>query len=115
MLRTCNILLSAQRLHQTLEIPTVKSLPRSLITLSMNAFLILAILLTLSTIIRFFDVLQAHAVGAWIANLGILLTPELGLPVAITPFGGVFDSDMVAVIVIIIFCEWMLSVGRNRL
>ncbi|MCL5887645.1 MAG: hypothetical protein M1617_04990 [Actinobacteria bacterium] len=81
----------------------------------MNAFLILAVLLTASTIVRFFGVLEAHAVGAWIANLGVLLTPELGLPVVITPFGGVFDADMVAVIAIIILCEWILSLGRNRL
>lgn len=81
----------------------------------MNAFLILAILLTVSTIIRFFGALEAHPLGSWIADLGILLTPELGLPVVITPFGGVFDSDMVAVIVIIILSEWMLSVGRKKL
>ncbi len=93
----------------------MKRLSRSLVTLFINLFLIVAVLLTVSTIVRFFGVIEAHPIGSWIANLGVLFTPELGLPVMITPFGGVFDTDMVATILFIILCEWILSVGRNRL
>ncbi len=87
---------------------------RSLITIVMNVFVILAVIVTATIVIRFFGALSSESWGQAIVRLGGYLTLPTGIEHIKTPYGGVFDVSAAITVAVMLLVEWVLSVIRAR-
>lgn len=88
---------------------------RTLITIVMNVLVVLAIVVTVALVVRFFGVLAARPWGEAIVRVGDLLTLPAGVEAIKTPYGGAFDVDAALTVGAALVAEWLLSVIRGRI
>lgn len=84
------------------------------LTIVMDLLVLLAVALVGGLVVRFFGALSgypaAEALGAFAQRASL----PLGLRGIKTPYGGVFDVDVAATIVALLFVEWVLAGIRRR-
>lgn len=79
------------------------------------ALLGIALALTAVIVSKFFGRLAAHPIGELLIDMSTILAIPAALPLIRTPYGGVFDLNLVITLVAVIVCEWLLSVAKGRL
>lgn len=87
---------------------------RTFLTVVMNVLVLLAVLLTATVVVQFFGGLASQDWGRAIVALARLSTLPLGISEVKTPYGGVFDTNAAATVVVFLVLEWLLSVMRAR-
>lgn len=91
-----------------------KSGTRSVLTVVMDLLIVVAIADTLRLVVRFFGQVASTGWGEAIVALTNPVTIPFGFEAIKTPYGGVFDVDAAATIVVLLLIEWVLSVVRSR-
>lgn len=87
---------------------------RSLFTVLMNLLVVVAVILTIRVVVRFFGALGSQGWGeAFTAITNVLVIP-MGIDPIKTPYGGVFDVAAAATVVLLLVAEWVLGVLRSR-
>ncbi len=87
---------------------------RTLITIVMDLFVVVAIALTARLCVVFFGQLAAQGWGKTIIALTNPLVIPFGVSAIKTPYGGSFEVATALTIVVVLLLEWMLSGIRNR-
>jgi hypothetical protein len=87
---------------------------RLLLTLVMDALVVIAIAATARLVVRFFGGLAEQGWAEAIIALTEYVTVPFGVEVIKTPYGGVFDVDAALTVVVLMLAEWVLSVARSR-
>jgi len=87
---------------------------RAVFTIAMNILVVLAIALTARLVVLFFGQLAAQGWAEAIVALTNPITLPLGIEAIKTPYGGVFDVEAAATIIVLLGAEWLLSVLRSR-
>jgi uncharacterized protein YggT (Ycf19 family) len=87
---------------------------RTLITIVMDLFIVVAVAMTIRLCIVFFGQLAAQGWGKAIVALTHPLLIPFGVADIKTPYGGVFEVSTALTIVAVLLLEWMLSGIRNR-
>ena len=88
---------------------------RRILTFAMNLLVVLAVLLTLFVIVRYFGVLAHSSAGVIFVRALRRAVPNLHVMSARSLYGGVFDGNAAATVIIVLVLEWGLSVARARL
>jgi hypothetical protein len=87
---------------------------RTLITIIMDLFIVVAIALTARLCIVFFGQLAAQGWGkSLIALTGPLVIP-FGVAAIKTPYGGGFEVNTALTVVVVLLIDWVLSSIRAR-
>jgi hypothetical protein len=93
----------------------VRSRPlRTLITIVMDLFVIVAIALTVRLCIVFFGQLAAQGWGKTVIALTSPLVIPFGVSAIKTPYGGSFEVITALTIAVVLLVEWVLSGIRVR-
>jgi uncharacterized protein YggT (Ycf19 family) len=87
---------------------------RTLITIVMDLFIVVAVALTIRLVVVFFGQLAAQGWGKVIVALTSPLLIPFGVAAIKTPYGGAFEVATALTIVAVLLLEWMLSGIRNR-
>ncbi len=87
---------------------------RTIITFFMNVLIAVAIVLTARLVVEFFGQLAAQQWGKALVVLSSPLLFPFGLEGIKTPYGGVFNVNAGAMIVLVLATEWLLSGIRTR-
>jgi hypothetical protein len=87
---------------------------RTLITIAMDLFLVVAIVLTARLCIVFLGQLAAQGWGKGIIALTGALVIPFGVAAVKTPYGGRFEVAAALTIVVILLAEWALASFRDR-
>jgi uncharacterized protein YggT (Ycf19 family) len=87
---------------------------RTLITIVMDLFIVVAVALTIRLVVVFFGQLAAQGWGKVIVALTSPLLIPFGVAAIKTPYGGAFYVATALTIVAVLLLEWMLSGIRNR-
>ncbi len=88
--------------------------PQLAITVVMNIVLALALVLLVRVAVDFFGAVAAREGFRTFIALTESLALPFGFPSPRTPYGGIFDSDAAATILVLLVIEWGLSVTRWR-
>lgn len=88
---------------------------RSLITVVMNVLVVVAVLLTVRVVARYFGALGASEWGSIVTRLGGVFTLPFGVQDLHSSYSGVFDVSAVLTILTLLVAEWILSIVRERL
>jgi len=80
----------------------------------MNLLVVLAVAMTIRLVVLFFGQLSAQGWSEAIVALTDPITIPAGLEGIKTPYGGVFDIEAAATVVLLLVGEWVLSVFRSR-
>ena len=93
----------------------MKSRPvRTLITIIMDLFVVVAIALTIRLVVVFFGQLAAQSWGKTVIALTSPLVIPFGVTAIKTPYGGSFQVVTALTILVVLLIEWLLSGIRNR-
>jgi len=93
----------------------VRSRPINLlITIVMDVFVIVAIVLTVRLCVAFFGQLSAQEWGKTILALTEKLIVPFGVSPIKTPYGGRFEVTTALTIAVVLLVEWVLSGIRER-
>ena len=87
---------------------------RSLITILMNVLVIVAVLLTVRVVCRYFGVLAASDWGGIAVRAGGLFVLPAGIEDVRSSYAGVFDVNAAVSIAVLLLVEWVLSIVRDR-
>jgi hypothetical protein len=87
---------------------------RTLITIVMDLFVVVAIALTARLCIVFFGQLAAQGWGKTVIALTSPLVIPFGVSAIKTPYGGGFEVATAFTIVVVLLVEWVLSGIRVR-
>lgn len=87
---------------------------RTLITIVMDLFVVVAIALTARLCIVFFGQLAAQGWGKTVIALTSPLTIPFGVAAIKTPYGGQFEVNVALTVVVVLVVEWVLSGVRTR-
>jgi hypothetical protein len=87
---------------------------RTLITIVMDLFVVVAIALTARLCIVFFGQLAAQGWGKTVVALTSPLVVPFGVAAVKTPYGGRFEVNVALTIVVVLVVEWVLSGIRAR-
>lgn len=87
---------------------------RTVITVIMDLFVVVAIALTARIVILFFGQLSATNWGQTVVSLTDIFVLPIGVEAVTTPYGGVFDVAAAVSVFIVLAIEWLLSVIRSR-
>jgi len=87
---------------------------RTLITVVMDLFIVVAIALTARLCIVFFGQLAAQGWGKAVIVLTSPVIIPFGVAAIKTPYGGGFEVNTVLMIVVVLLVEWLLSGIRAR-
>ena len=87
---------------------------RTLITIVMDLFVVVAIALTARLCIVFFGQLAAQGWGRTVIGLTGPLVIPFGVSSIKTPYGGAFEVATVFTILVVLLVEWVLSGIRAR-
>jgi hypothetical protein len=87
---------------------------RTLITIVMDLFIVVAIVLTARLCVMFFGQLAAQGWGKSIVALTAPLVIPFGVAAIKTPYGGSFQVETALTIVVVLVVEWVLSGIRVR-
>ena len=88
---------------------------RSLVTLAMNVLIVVAVLVTVRVVARYFGALGASEWGSIAVRLGGAFTLPFGVKDLHSSYSGIFDVNGVLTILILLVAEWILSIVRERL
>ena len=87
---------------------------RTIITIVMDLFVVVAIALTVRLCIVFFGQLAAQGWGKTVVALTSPLVVPFGVAAVKTPYGGRFEVNVALTIVVVLLVEWVLSGIRAR-
>ena len=87
---------------------------RSLITIVMNVLIVVAVLLTLRVVGRYFGALGASEWGRIVVSAGGALALPFGVKDIHSAYSGVFDANAALTIMAVLVAEWVLSIVRDR-
>lgn len=87
---------------------------RTIITIVMDALVVVAIAETARLVVRFFGQLAAQGWGEALIALTNPVTIPFGIEAIKTPYGGIFDVDAAVTIAVLLVIEWILSIVRSR-
>lgn len=88
---------------------------RTFITVVMNVLVVVAILLTVRVVVRYFGVMGSTGWGEAAVVASDPLLVNAGIEDVRSPYSGVFDANATISILVILAIEWLLSVVRDRL
>ena len=88
---------------------------RQLITAAMDVLIVIAVVLTAGIVIGYFGTLAGSRIGTAYLNATNFLVLPIGFPEVRSLYGGVFDVNAVATVIICLCLEWVLSIWRARL
>lgn len=91
----------------------MRSIVRLLLTVVMNALLIVAGLLVARIVIGFFGRLGADPWATQLIGLTAPLVPKLGLGTMVTPYRGIFDFNAGAALAGSLALEWVVALLRR--
>lgn len=86
----------------------------TLITIGMNVLVIIAVLLTVRLVVRYFGVLSGSAPGELLVAASRVFVLPLALTDVRSLYGGVFDLSASVTVMIVLLAEWLLSALRAR-
>lgn len=87
---------------------------RTVITVVMDLLIVLAVVVTIGLVVRFFGALSSTEWGAVVIRVTDPLSIPIGVDGFTTPYGGTFDVGATATIVALLAAEWLLSVARRQ-
>lgn len=87
---------------------------RTLLTIVMDVLVVVAIADTLRLVVLFFGQLAKAGWGEVVIAFTSPVVLPLGIEAIKTPYGGVFDVNAAATVVLLLVAEWVLSVVRSR-
>lgn len=87
---------------------------RTLLTIVMDVLVVVAIADTLRLVVRFFGQLASQGWAEVVIAFTNPATFPLGIDAIKTPYGGVFDVNAAATVILLLIAEWVLSVVRSR-
>jgi len=87
---------------------------RTVLTIVMDLFIVVAIALTIRMVVAFFGALASQEWGGILVTITDRMTLPLGIEGIKTPYGGVFDVEAAITIAALLVIEWLLSVARAR-
>jgi hypothetical protein len=87
---------------------------RSLLLIVMNAMWVVAVIDVIRVVIGFFGTASSTAWGEKALELTRYLAIPFGMPQPTTPYGGVFDGDAAATVLVLLLAEWVLAMIRRR-
>lgn len=88
---------------------------RTLVSLLMNALVVVAVLVTSRMVVQFFGSLSAQPWGSALISVTNVLVLPVDLALIKTPYGGGFDLAAALSVIVFLGVEWVLSVVRWRL
>jgi hypothetical protein len=86
---------------------------RQILTIVMDLLVILAVILVLRIVVEFFGVLAAQSWGKSLLSVTRFLVVPFKLKAIATPYGGAFDIDASATVLLLLAVEWALGVARR--
>lgn len=87
---------------------------RLALSIAMNVLVVIAVAVTARLVVLFFGQLASQGWAEALVALTDLVTIPLGFESIKTPYGGVFDLNAAATVIIMLAAEWLLSVLRAR-
>ena len=87
---------------------------RTLLTVAIDALVVIAIALAIRQVIVFSGAVSHQSWAAAYAALVSHLVIPFGFPNIKTPYGGTFDVDNAATIILVVAAEWGLSIFADR-
>jgi len=87
---------------------------RTVLTIVMDALVLLAIAETVRLVVQFFGALANSALGKAIIALTNPITIPFGIESIKTPYGGSFEVNAALTVVAFLLVEWVLSIVRSR-
>jgi hypothetical protein len=87
---------------------------RSLLLIVMDLLWVVAVLDVIRLVVAFFGRLASSGIGAGFLDLSVYLVVPFGLSDPATPYGGVFELDTAATVVLLLLVEWIVSIVRRR-
>jgi hypothetical protein len=97
-----------------MEAPVSSNPVRSLLTVVMNVFVVVAILLTIRLVVMFFGQIASLEWAKTVVSITNLLVIPFGIEAIKTPYGGVFDANAALTVLLVLVIEWVLSLARGR-
>ncbi len=86
---------------------------RSLITVVMDLLVVVAVVVAIRIVVEFFGTLAAQAWGKSLLSVTRYLVLPLGLAPIPTPYGGHFDVNAAATVLVLLAAEWALGIARR--
>lgn len=86
---------------------------RALLTVMLDLAVLGAILLTARLVVEFFGAMAAGPVGTLVVRLSDHLILPLGLAGRKTPYGGIFNMDATATVLLLLVVQPVLSRARG--
>ncbi len=80
----------------------------------MNVLVIIAVLLTLRIVARYFGMLSSSGPGELLVSASSVFVLPLALTDIRSLYGGVFDVNASVTVMIVLLAEWLLSALRAR-
>lgn len=93
----------------------MRALLRLVLYVVMNVLLLIAGLIVVRIVVTFFARLGTAAWAIQTVDLTTPLVLPLGLGDISTPYGGVFDVNAGATLLLVLAAEWVTTVGRRLL
>lgn len=87
---------------------------RTVLTIIMDALVLVAVALVARMVIAFFGVLAARGWGGAVLAVTEPLTIPFGVADIKTPYGGVFDVEAALTVLVLMLGEWVLSMIRGE-
>jgi len=91
----------------------VRIVLRLVLTVVMDALLLIAGLLLARIVIEFFGQLASVPLANQLKHLSDIFLPSLGFSAIPTPYHGKFDVDAAAVLVGVLAVEWVVAFARR--
>jgi hypothetical protein len=92
---------------------TQSSPARTLLTVVMDVLIAVALIALTGLVIEFFGQLMAQPLGRQFYTLAMRAVIPLGLKPIPTPYGGAFDLNAVASVLLYVIAEWVLGMVRR--
>ena len=86
---------------------------RTLLSICVNALLVVAVVLVAGIVVRYFGVVASRPGGETLLALSGLLVVPFGFPEVHSLYGGVFDTDAALTLALVLLAEWGLSAVRG--
>lgn len=87
---------------------------RTLITVVMDIFVVFAVALVIGLVVKFFGALADAEWGQVIVRITEAVSVPIGVADIATPYGGYFDVEMSATVVLLLLVEWLLSIAKRQ-
>lgn len=85
----------------------------TIITIVMDILVAAAVVLVVHLVVSFFGAASSHQLGKGVLGLTRLAVLPLGIADVKTPYGGVFDLNATATVLLLLAAEWVLGLVRR--